>query len=164
MAEIKFTSKEHENFYKEMLQKSGNSDSYHRAFFTVSVFLIRPEEMQGGYLILNGTGLSRTDCTKDGRQGERCALQGLLSTSGMDMWNRGRKVCQRLMKCLTVAMPPISMKPYAYAIRNIAGIYRKTVKRAAGRKDNAFGNFTGTGNKEVRQWGKRLRQGQFTGM
>ena len=25
MAEIKFTSKEHENFYKEMLQKSGNS-------------------------------------------------------------------------------------------------------------------------------------------
>lgn len=33
MAEIKFTSKEHENFYKEMLQKSGNSDSYHRAFF-----------------------------------------------------------------------------------------------------------------------------------
>ena len=33
MAEIKFTSKEHENFYKTMLQKSGNSDSYHRAFF-----------------------------------------------------------------------------------------------------------------------------------
>lgn len=33
MAEIKFTSKEHENFYKEMLQKSGNSDNYHRAFF-----------------------------------------------------------------------------------------------------------------------------------
>ena len=33
MAEIKFTSKEHENFYKEMIQKSGNSDSYHRAFF-----------------------------------------------------------------------------------------------------------------------------------
>ena len=33
MAEIKFTSKEHKNFYKEMLQKSGNSDSYHRAFF-----------------------------------------------------------------------------------------------------------------------------------
>ena len=33
MAEIKFTSKEHENFYKEMLQKSGNSASYHRAFF-----------------------------------------------------------------------------------------------------------------------------------
>lgn len=33
MAEIKFTSKQHKNFYKEMLQKSGNSDSYHRAFF-----------------------------------------------------------------------------------------------------------------------------------
>lgn len=33
MAEIKFTSKEHESFYKTMLQKSGNSDSYHRAFF-----------------------------------------------------------------------------------------------------------------------------------
>lgn len=33
MADIKFTSKEHENFYKKMLQKFGNSDSYHRAFF-----------------------------------------------------------------------------------------------------------------------------------
>ncbi len=33
MAEIKFKSKEHEIFYKTMLQKSGNSDSYHRAFF-----------------------------------------------------------------------------------------------------------------------------------
>lgn len=33
MEEIKFISKEHENFYKAMLQKSGNSDSYHRAFF-----------------------------------------------------------------------------------------------------------------------------------
>lgn len=33
MSEIKFVSKEHENFYKTMLQKSGNSDSYHRAFF-----------------------------------------------------------------------------------------------------------------------------------
>ena len=33
MAEIKFTSKEHENFYKTMLQKSGNNDSYHRALF-----------------------------------------------------------------------------------------------------------------------------------
>lgn len=33
MAEIKFTSKEHENFYKEMIQKSGKNDSYHRAFF-----------------------------------------------------------------------------------------------------------------------------------
>lgn len=33
MSEIKFASKEHENFYKTMLQKSGNSDSYHRAFF-----------------------------------------------------------------------------------------------------------------------------------
>lgn len=33
MAEIKFASKEHENFYKAMIQKSGKSDSYHRAFF-----------------------------------------------------------------------------------------------------------------------------------
>lgn len=33
MAGIKFTSKEHEEFYTEMIQKSGNSDSYHRAFF-----------------------------------------------------------------------------------------------------------------------------------
>lgn len=33
MAEIKFTSKEHENFYKTMIQQSGNSDSCHRAFF-----------------------------------------------------------------------------------------------------------------------------------
>ena len=29
MEEIKFTSKEHENFYKAMIHKSGNSDSYH---------------------------------------------------------------------------------------------------------------------------------------
>lgn len=33
MAEIKFTSKEHEDFYRTMLQRSGNGDSYHRAFF-----------------------------------------------------------------------------------------------------------------------------------
>ncbi len=33
MTEIKFTSKEHEYFYKTMIQKSGNRDSYHRVFF-----------------------------------------------------------------------------------------------------------------------------------
>lgn len=33
MAEIKFTSKEREEFYTLMIQKSGHSDSYHRAFF-----------------------------------------------------------------------------------------------------------------------------------
>jgi len=33
MPEIKFASKEHEQFYYAMLEKSGNSDSYHRAFF-----------------------------------------------------------------------------------------------------------------------------------
>ncbi len=33
MAEIKFTSKEHKDFFRTMIQKSGNSDSYHRAFF-----------------------------------------------------------------------------------------------------------------------------------
>lgn len=33
MAEIRFASKEHKEFYIMMLQKSGNSDSFHRAFF-----------------------------------------------------------------------------------------------------------------------------------
>lgn len=33
MAEIKFASKEHENFFFSMLAKCGNTDSYHRAFF-----------------------------------------------------------------------------------------------------------------------------------
>lgn len=33
MSEIKFKSKEHEQFYYAMLEKSGNTDSYHRAFF-----------------------------------------------------------------------------------------------------------------------------------
>ena len=33
MAEIKFASKEHEEFYIAMLQKSGNKDGFHRAFF-----------------------------------------------------------------------------------------------------------------------------------
>ena len=33
MAEIKFASKEHKEFYVTMLQKSGNNDSFHRAFF-----------------------------------------------------------------------------------------------------------------------------------
>lgn len=31
--EPKFASKEHEQFYYAMLQKSGNTDSYHRSFF-----------------------------------------------------------------------------------------------------------------------------------
>jgi len=35
MAEIKFKSKQHEQFYHTMLEKSGNTDSYHRAFFYV---------------------------------------------------------------------------------------------------------------------------------
>lgn len=33
MAEIRFASKEHREFYLAMLQKCGNSDSFHRAFF-----------------------------------------------------------------------------------------------------------------------------------
>lgn len=33
MSEIKFASKEHENFFFSMLAKCGNTDSYHRAFF-----------------------------------------------------------------------------------------------------------------------------------
>lgn len=33
MAEFKFASKEHENFFYSMLKKCGNHDSYHRAFF-----------------------------------------------------------------------------------------------------------------------------------
>lgn len=33
MAEIRFASKEHKEFYIAMLQKFGNSDSFHRAFF-----------------------------------------------------------------------------------------------------------------------------------
>lgn len=35
MAKIKFKSKQHEQFYHAMLEKSGNTDSYHRAFFYV---------------------------------------------------------------------------------------------------------------------------------
>lgn len=33
MAELKFASKEHEDFYYAMLEKSGRTDCYHRAFF-----------------------------------------------------------------------------------------------------------------------------------
>lgn len=33
MAEIRFASKEHKDFYIMMLQRSGNNDSFHRAFF-----------------------------------------------------------------------------------------------------------------------------------
>lgn len=33
MTEIRFASKEHKEFYITMLQKSGNNDSFHRAFF-----------------------------------------------------------------------------------------------------------------------------------
>ena len=35
MGNIRFKSKEHEQFYYAMLEKSGNTDSYHRAFFYV---------------------------------------------------------------------------------------------------------------------------------
>ena len=33
MSEIRFASKEHENFFFTMLHKCGNTDCYHRAFF-----------------------------------------------------------------------------------------------------------------------------------
>ncbi len=33
MAELRFASKEHENFFYSMLKKCNNHDSYHRAFF-----------------------------------------------------------------------------------------------------------------------------------
>ena len=35
---IRFISKEHEQFYKEMIKKSGVDDSYHRSFFIVWEF------------------------------------------------------------------------------------------------------------------------------
>jgi hypothetical protein len=33
MSEMRFASKEHENFFFTMLHKCGNTDCYHRAFF-----------------------------------------------------------------------------------------------------------------------------------
>ena len=132
MAEIKFTLKEHENFYKEMLQKSGKSDSYHRVFF----YCIGISET-GRRNVTRVFDFEQDRIIPDGlheawQTGERCGLQGLRSTYGIDMWNRGRKVCRLSMRYLTATMPRISMKPYAYVIRNIAGNYRKTGKQAAG--------------------------------
>ena len=33
MKTIRFESKEHENFFYSMLKRTGNTDSYHQAFF-----------------------------------------------------------------------------------------------------------------------------------
>ena len=46
MKTIRFESQEHENFFYSMLRKTGNTDSYHQAFFYCH---IRPEGLHEGW-------------------------------------------------------------------------------------------------------------------
>ena len=61
MKTIRFESKEHENFFYSMLRRTGNTDSYHQAFFYCVGFPIPPEETWSGFLTLrrgiSGSGL-----------------------------------------------------------------------------------------------------------
>lgn len=51
MSEIRFSSKAHEQFYYQMLERCGKSDSYYRSFFTVWEFPKIPEIMLNKSLI-----------------------------------------------------------------------------------------------------------------
>lgn len=78
---IRFISKEQEQFYKEMLKKSGVNDSYHRSFF----------------YCMGISEVTRENINK-------------LYNFGMDTQSRGKSGCQCPMSCLAVNLRYIFMR------------------------------------------------------
>ena len=67
MKTIRFESKEHENFFYSMLKRTGNTDSYHQAFFYCVG--ISDTTRRNVERIFVSRGISgRRACTKGGRQ------------------------------------------------------------------------------------------------
>lgn len=107
MAEIRFSSKAHRDFFVEMMGKCRKNDTYHRAFFYVMGIApetraninrmfdfkndwIMPEGMHGG-------------C----RPAEPSACASSLLISGMGTAENGRAMNLRPMTCFAVSSPLI---------------------------------------------------------
>ena len=111
MKTIRFESQEHENFFYSMLKRTGNTDSYHQAFFycvgisdttrrnVERIFdfkqgHIRPEGLHEGW---QTGGSIRPD-------------QGLPSIFGMDIRRIGMSGCPLRMRYLTAGTLPTSLR------------------------------------------------------
>ena len=68
MKTIRFESKEHENFFYSMLKRTGNTDSYHQAFFYCVGISDTTRRMWIGFLTLHRGISGRRACMKAGRQ------------------------------------------------------------------------------------------------
>lgn len=101
MKTIRFESKEHENFFYSMLKRTGNTDSYHQAFFycvgisdTTRRNVERIFDFKKGHI--------RPEGLREGWQtGGSIRLTRLALISGTDMQKRERSGCPLRMRYLT---------------------------------------------------------------
>ena len=104
MADIKFKSAAHRDFFLENMMKSRVNDCYHRAFLT-----LRP------------TVLCQRVCTAVGRQAERSRSATLLSISGTDMRRKDGNGFSRQRNYSAASLPRILWRALRSGIPNIAG-------------------------------------------
>ena len=68
MKTIRFESQEHENFFYSMLKRTGNTDSYHQAFFYCVGISDTTRRNVERIFDFNRSISGRRACTKGGRQ------------------------------------------------------------------------------------------------
>ena len=113
MSEIRFSSKEHEKFFYQMLAKCGKHDSYYSSFF-YCVGISEDTRNHVDRMFDFKERLIKPEALHEGWQtGGSTRLTDWLSTCGMDMWRRGKKVCLPHTRCLIAVMHHIFMKQSA---------------------------------------------------
>ena len=121
MADIKFKSAAHRDFFLENMMKSRVNDCYHRAFFYVWELHRKRGQTLTRCLTLRPTVLCQRVCTAVGRQAERSRSATLLSISGTDMRRKDGNGFSRQRNYSAASLPRILWRALRSGIPNIAG-------------------------------------------
>lgn len=123
MAEIRFSSKAHRDFFVEMMGKCRKNDTYHRAFFYVMGIASETRANINRMFDFKMTGSYRRVCTAAGRPAGPSACVSLPLISGMGTAEKGRAMNLRLMTCFAVSSPLILWRASKSDTPNTAGIF-----------------------------------------
>ena len=141
MENIRFSIKEHMDFYCQMLVKTRNDIPYHRElFFTKGIC----EETRRNNLPLffckNG-GINQDGLLASWQAGSTRRLCRLAFTSGSAGQKKERKTASRPTNCLIAALHRIFLNPSACVIPNIVGAWNVPFHFLPGRNDKIHRKF-----------------------
>ena len=120
---IRFAGREHKAFYNQMLAKTRNNDTYHRALFYTMGICAETRRNIHSLFDFNGDGIKPEGLAAPWQTGGTRRLCRLAFNLWNDWTEEGKKTVPLPTSCLTAALPPTFLKPSGFAIPNIAGAW-----------------------------------------